>query len=314
MEVPPVQNALPQYDVGVIVGRFQVHELHDAHLDLIQHVCEQHDKVLILLGVSPLPSSVSNPLDFESRKQMILEKFPDVSVLYVKDQGSDEVWSRKVDEIINDFGMPGQTNVLYGSRDSFIAHYTGRFPTRELLPERILSGTEVRRQIARSRTRATADFRAGVIWATQARFPTSYTTVDVAILNEEGTKVLLCRKEHEKLYRFVGGFADPASETFERDARREVAEETTLEVGELEYIGSLRIDDWRYRAEPDCIKTMLFSARYLFGRPEPRDDIVEVRWFDLCDAEGVQKIKASEVAPNHRPLLAMLLAHYRIGD
>lgn len=309
-----MQNALPQYDIGVIVGRFQVHQLHEAHLDLIQHVCEQHEKVLILLGVSPLPSSVSNPLDFEARKQMLLDRFPNVSVLYVKDQGSDDVWSRKVDEIINDFGVPGQSAVLYGSRDSFIAHYTGRFATRELLPERILSGTEVRRQIARSRTRATADFRAGVIWATQARFPTAYTTVDVAILNEDGTKLLLCRKDNEKLYRFVGGFSDPDSISFEADAKREVAEETTLEVGDLEYIGSTRVEDWRYRSEPDCIKTMMFSARYLFGRPEPRDDIVEVRWFDLCDAEGVQKINPAEIAPNHRPLLTMLLNHYRIGD
>lgn len=309
-----MQPALPSYDIGVIIGRFQVHELHDAHLDLIAHVCAQHEKVLVLLGVSPLPTSSNNPLDFESRKQMILEKFSDVTVLYVKDQASNKVWSDKVDEMVQDFGTVGQSAVIYGSRDSFIAAYEGRFPTRELLPERVLSGTEIRRTIARSRTRASADFRAGVIWASQTRFPTSFTTVDIAILHENGTKLLLCRKPNEQLYRFVGGFADPVSDSFEADAMREAREETSLEVGDLEYIGSCTVDDWRYKNEPDAIKTMLYAAKYVYGRPTPQDDIAEVRWFDLCDAEGVQKINEKDIVPVHRPLLAMLLKYYGIGD
>jgi bifunctional NMN adenylyltransferase/nudix hydrolase len=64
------------YDVGVIVGRFQVPELHDAHKDLIETVCDKHDKVIIFLGLSPLMVTRENPLDFESRKQMILESSP----------------------------------------------------------------------------------------------------------------------------------------------------------------------------------------------------------------------------------------------
>jgi bifunctional NMN adenylyltransferase/nudix hydrolase len=53
-----------------------VPELHDAHKDLIETVCDKHDKVIIFLGLSPLMVTRENPLDFESRKQMILEQFP----------------------------------------------------------------------------------------------------------------------------------------------------------------------------------------------------------------------------------------------
>lgn len=300
-----MQTALTQYDVGVIVGRFQVHELHDAHRDLISHVCANHEKVIILLGISPLPVSSNNPLDFEARKQMILSEFPDVNLFYIKDQQLDETWSKRLDEIIADNVMPGQSVVLYGSRDSFIAHYHGRYPTRELLAERVLSGTAVRKKIAKSSTRATADFRAGVIWASQSRFPTAFTTVDVAVIDPETNRLLLARKPGEKLYRFVGGFSDPCSSSFEADALRETTEETSLEVGDITYIGSTVVEDWRYRNEPDCIKTMLFVGTYLFGRPTPLDDIEEVRWFSLDDGHPLDE----EIMPAHRPLMAMLRAH-----
>ena len=91
-----MKDARPQYDVGALVGRFQVHELHEAHKALIQHVFDNHEKVIIFLGLSPLPVSFNNPLDFESRKQMILAEFPEAIVLYCKDTVSDEVWSRMI--------------------------------------------------------------------------------------------------------------------------------------------------------------------------------------------------------------------------
>jgi len=63
-------------DVGIIIGRFQVHQLTQAHKELIQFVIDRHTKVVIFLGLSPLLVTRNNPLDFESRKQMILKEFP----------------------------------------------------------------------------------------------------------------------------------------------------------------------------------------------------------------------------------------------
>ena len=297
-----MQPAQEQYDIGVIVGRFQVHELHQAHRDLIDYVCDHHEKVVIVLGLSPLPVSTNNPLDFESRKQMLLEAYPDVTVLYIKDMAEDEPWSKRLDALVSDVATPRQSIVLYGGRDSFMEHYHGRFPTQELVQTTFMSGTAQRKAIARSSTRASADFRAGAIWASQSRFPTVYTTVDIAVLDEKGERVLLGRKPGETLYRFLGGFADPASETFEQDARREVAEEGGIEVGDVTYIGSQNIEDWRYRNEPDGIRTMMFTAKYLHGRPTPGDDIEEVRWFDI---EPVGPL-TGQIMPLHRPLMAML--------
>jgi nicotinamide mononucleotide adenylyltransferase len=59
------------YQVGVIVGRFQTHYLHEGHLDLISHVLENHSQVIIMLGISRKQNSKRNPLDFATRKLMI---------------------------------------------------------------------------------------------------------------------------------------------------------------------------------------------------------------------------------------------------
>jgi bifunctional NMN adenylyltransferase/nudix hydrolase len=274
-----------------------------------------------------------------SRKQMLLASYPDVNVLYIKDVNDDDVWSDRLDGMIGDLVTQSQSVVLYGGRDSFIEHYHGRYPTQELTQAVFMSGNAERKQIARSRARASAEFRAGVIWASQSRFPTAYTTVDIAILKaaserppasdswknctrctprlacEEHRKeaaayyapqppdaLLLGRKPDEKQYRFIGGFADPKSPTFEADAAREVREESALEVGDLRYIGSTVVDDWRYRNEPDGIKTMLFTAKYLHGRPTPGDDIEEVKWFNFDDQYPLDHM----IVPTHRPLMAML--------
>ena len=289
----------PSVDVGVLVGRFQVHELHAAHLDLIQSVCSEHGKVVIFLGLSPLMVTQNNPLDYESRKQMIQEKFPNVIILYVNDCFSDEVWSEALDAQLKPVLNPGQTAILYGSRDSFISHYHGKHPTQELIQEVYVSGSESRKTISK-KVKASPDFRAGVIWAAYNQYPKCYPTVDIAIFNEDYTKLLMARKPKEDKYRFVGGFADPKSENYEADARREVAEETGIETSEMEYIGSAKIPDWRYRSEVDCIKTLFFRTKYVFGAVRANDDIVEARWFEW------DKLTKNQLVETHHILFDML--------
>jgi bifunctional NMN adenylyltransferase/nudix hydrolase len=183
-------------DVGVIIGRFQVHNLHAAHIDLIQTVCDKHKKVIVCLGLSPLKATKNNPLDFESRKKMIEAKFPEVLVIYAKDCVDDKVWTKKIDTQIKDLIGANHSVILYGSRDSFIKHYSGVFKTQELVPTINVSGSELRKDISRS-VMNTSDFRAGAIWATQQQFDTCYPTVDIAIFNEDGTQILMARKEGE---------------------------------------------------------------------------------------------------------------------
>lgn len=288
------------YDVGVIVGRFQVPELHEVHRNLIKSVCDNHQKVILYLGMSPLLTTINNPLDFESRKQMILEEFPDITVLYIRDVHDDERWSKNLDEQISHVVAPHQSVVLYGGRDSFIEHYEGKHDVLELESEKILSGTEIRKEVSKS-VKKDPMFRRGWIHAAFNRFPTCYPTVDIAIFDEEEKKILLGRKEGEPLYRLPGGFADPRSTSYEADARREAQEETGVTITDPAYIGSFIIDDWRYRNEPDKIKTLLFKAKMLHGPVKADDDLAEVKWFD------VDNIDLYDVMTNHRELLQAVL-------
>lgn len=292
----------PITDVGVLVGRFQVHELHDAHKDLIQSVCDRHDKVLIFLGLSPVRVTRNNPLDFESRKQMLLEAFPQVNVLYIKDIKSDDAWSKQLDTMISDLVGPTTTVTLYGSRDCFITYYSGQYSTIELMQESYVSGTEIRNSISRA-VKNTPEFRAGAIWAAYNQFPKVHPTVDIAILNEKGDELLMARKPYETLYRFVGGFAEPRSENYEADARREVMEEANIDISDPEYVGSFYIKDWRYNQEVDKIKTLFFKCKYVSGRPEGGDDVCEVRWFKIND------LKPEDIVEGHVQLLEALKAN-----
>jgi bifunctional NMN adenylyltransferase/nudix hydrolase len=295
------ETPAPAYDVGIIIGRFQVPDLHEAHLELIQSVVNRHPKVIMFLGLSPAKTTYNNPLDFEARKQMILDKFPNINILYIKDQKQDDVWSKNLDAQISDLIGPNQTVVLYGGRDSFIPHYTGRFPTLELEPKRVASGKEIRKEVGKA-TKGSVDFRRGVIWAVENQFPSFYPTCDVAIIDRVENRILLGRKSGEKEYRFPGGFADPLKDkTMEQTVRRETYEECPgIEISDPEYIGSQIIDDWRYRSERNKIMTFFYYVTVVYGSPGAGDDLAEVRWF------GLDEIDKVEMVENHKVLREML--------
>jgi bifunctional NMN adenylyltransferase/nudix hydrolase len=266
-------------DVGVIVGRFQVNELHEAHIDLITSVTNKHDRVFVFLGNSIIRNTTSNPLDYRARRAMIADKFPSVEIHYINDNPSDAAWSKNLDKLISEQLMPLQTVTLYGSRDSFLKGYSGKYNTCELEATTFISGTEVRRRVSNNYP-ATSDYRAGMIAATAYRYPTAFQCVDIAVVNDK-QEVLLARKPDEKKWRFIGGFSDPRTSSLEEDAKREVQEEAGIEVEIISYLGSTLIDDWRYRGEQDKIKTALFLAKYIFGKPEGADDIAEVKWVPI---------------------------------
>lgn len=287
--------------IGIVVGRFHADELHEGHLELLKSVCDKHPRVFVFLGLSPLLATKKNPLDFEARKQMILEKFPNVNVLYIKDVRDNEVWVKKLESQIEDISGV-QEVMLYGGRESFIDPYIkagGKFPTTELESTRYVSATEIRERISRV-VKNSREFRQGVIWATYNRYPTVFTTVDVVIY-DENRRLLMVRKPGEKLYRFVGGFSNVTSPSFEYDAKREVQEETGVAIGEPEYMGSFLVKDWRYEHEDDKIKTLVFAAKYLFGAPKGMDDVAEARWFNAPD------LSMSDIVEEHHPIYTMWL-------
>ncbi|MEI8101222.1 MAG: NUDIX domain-containing protein [Bacteroidota bacterium] len=292
------QKANTPADVGITVGRFQVNELHEAHIDLINSVIQKHDRVLLFLGNSIIRNTTSNPLDYRARRAMIADKFPNVEVHYINDNPSDAAWSKSLDKQIGEQLLPMQSVTLYGSRDSFLKAYSGKYNVCELEATTFISGTEVRRRVCNNYP-PTADYRAGMIAATAYRYPTAFQTVDIAVVNDKG-EILLARKPEEKKWRFIGGFSDPRSTSLEADAKREVTEEASIEVDDITYLGSTLIDDWRYRGEQDKIKTAFFIAKYIYGKPEGADDIAEVKWIPI--GTGLTK---DNIEPLHHVLVDM---------
>jgi len=290
-------------DVGVIIGRFQTNELHSEHIKLINFVLSKHDKVIIFLGVSPTIGNMKHPMDFLTRSLMLKEAFGNdlriAGIFPLRDQKSNAVWSNKLDEKIRDiFNMESVT--LYGSKDSFIPFYEGKFKTQELTPDTFISATDIRVDISK-KVKSSSEFRAGIIYSVYNQYPTVYSTVDVAIFNEAG-ELLLGQKPNEKEWRFVGGFVDIKDESDEAAAKREGREETGLELSNFEFVTSMKIQDWRYRGMTDrSIMTHFYKCKSLFGSPQPQDDIAALKWVKMTPE--VENILVGE----HKKLFKFLL-------
>jgi bifunctional NMN adenylyltransferase/nudix hydrolase len=294
-------------DVGVLVGRFQVDELHQGHIKLLDTIVGNHSKTIIFLGNSPCKCTVRNPLDFEARKLMISQAYPEAIVMYIPDMYTNKAWSNRLDSQIKDLTGVNTKVRLYGSRDSFIKHYTpyGKYECEELEQISFASGTDRRNKISQ-KVKGTKDFRMGVIWAVMNQYPKCLPTVDIMAVrdNKEGkTQVLLGKRNTEPKYRIIGGFVNPR-ETLEDAAKREFYEEAGVEATEPQYIKSFVVDDWRYRSEVDSITTSLFMAEIKSGTPVPGDDIDELRWFPLDE-----KI-ILDIVEEHKPLIQYTLDNF----
>ena len=277
-------NKVPE--IGVIVGRFQINDLHEGHRKVFDTVIDIHTQVktIVFLGVAPTRAESDNPLDFITRKWMILDSYQHVTVAPIPDYNSDEVWSSELDKRIREIHPYGSV-MLYGSRDSFAKTYKGKFPITEIEEETGISATEARKEISKE-VPMTSDYRSGVINCANNQFAKVFPTVDVAIIFGNGSEehpysLLLGKKPHEEKYRFIGGFTDPTDDSYEQAAKREAIEETGLEISNPVYIGSAKIDDWRYRKSPNKIITHLFVTTHVFGNPIPDDDIREIKIIEI---------------------------------
>jgi len=288
---------------GVIVGRFQVNELHDGHLELFSQVSKLHERVIVFIGVPRTVPTKRNPLDFEVRKKMIQHDYPDFIVLPLRDEKTDQYWSTQLDSAISSVTQFDSQVTLYGGRDSFVPHYFGKHQVHQLDIPSPVSGTDIREKLS-NHVMESKEFRAGAIYAVYNQFPRTLMTVDVAILQRKSDhdptiRVLLGRKPGETLYRFVGGFVE-MGQTLEDTVRKEVYEETNLDIYSVEFIKSFKVNDWRYKQDTDAaITTSLFVGWAVSQAAKAGDDIEEVKWFDSNNLPDT-------VEPGHMPLMAEL--------
>lgn len=292
---------------AVIIARFQSPYLHQGHHDLITRVKADHNKLIIVLGVSPITGSRKNPYDYYTRERMIKKEYPDIIILPISDHPSDAIWSQNLDMLLKSV-FPGEHFSLFGSRDSFIPYYSGRFETTELPEHGDYNATEIRKQYA-DKVFDSEDFRAGILYAYHNQYTKVYPTVDVAMFRNEHTELLLGRKATNNKLRFIGGFADPEDESYEIAAARELSEECgAMEHTAMTYETSAKIDDWRYRSEADKIITLLFSCDHISGNPVAQDDIIGLDWIKLADLP--QLIANGETSDEHEDLFAHIINKY----
>ncbi len=311
----------PSY--GVIVGRFQVHELHEGHMELIRAVKGRHNRVIIFVGTSPNGMTKRNPLDFITRKAMIQAKFPDITVLLLPDVATDERWSEILDERIREVTGYGDVT-LYGGRDSFVPHYSGSYHPVELtLPAtEHIKGEDIRNKLTNNVIES-ADFRAGVIYAAMNQWPKVIACVDgVVFYRGQHTEkwagdcgmeyaygdmeFLLAKKSGEPGWRFVGGHAEPITKTFEQDVRDEVRQESGVDIRpeQVEYIGSTYVPDWRWAAEQDKVKTLIFACEVTSLSAKAADDVAEVKWFKAKD------LSFGVFVDVHKPIFVMVREYF----
>ncbi len=314
-------------EVGVIIGRFQSTELTRAHRSLFEAVFAQHKKVIVLLGVNPVKISRNNPLDYMTRELMIKSAYPRAVVMPLKDvPGDDGLWSANVDYSI-ELAISDLSVTLYGSRDSFVPSYSGRYKTQvmELPVSHEISAT-ASREAASKEVRKEKAFRIGVIYASYNRYPISYQAVDAVVWrhtrtespvlggtmnsSDLGVEILLGRKntDPEGTWRFPGGFVQPEDESLEMAAKREAGEEIgDVALHEAVYLFSDRVNDPRYRKEKDKIMTAVYAMQYFYGKEEPSDDLDHLRWVKIdFDKDNVKEILVEE----HAPLWGRVRAHF----
>jgi bifunctional NMN adenylyltransferase/nudix hydrolase len=296
------------YEIGVIMARFQAHKLHEGQIGVIDEVFKNHKKVIIFLGVTPIGTSRNNPLDFATRKAMVQERYPNAVILPQLDNRSDENWSKTLDAQIQvPFGQ--RSAVLYGSRDSFIPHYHGKYPVIELVQELPHSGTQLRIEAA-SQIVNSEDFRAGIIHGIYSQWPVTYPTVDIVVVNDD-KEFLLAKKPNENKYRFIGGFVDRSDESYEMAAARELSEETGghLNVDMMIYVASGKINDWRYEREKSGIMSTLFITKKLWGHAKPTDDIAELEWVKIEKLKTAltENTLKNMIMEEHIPFMTTLL-------
>jgi len=236
--------------LSVVIGRFQTPYLHEGHLELLRQARNYSENLLVLIGCTVATGTDKNPMDFETRRKLIKYNC-EVKPLY--DMLSDKDWSDQIDEIIADLGFSEAT--IFGGKDNSIEnYYSGKHQVKIIRDIGVHSATALRKAVGMSDPRDSQDFRAGIIYATERRYPIVYSTVDVVI--EKDDKYLVGKKGDK--YCFIGGFIDPSDENLFIAAHREAEEETGIaKLYSVRYVGSLKIEDERYKGTKDCIMTHL---------------------------------------------------------
>jgi len=112
---------------------------------------------------------------------------------------------------------------------------------------------------------------------------TPKTRLIVSSIIEDGDKILFGRKEenvgpYPNTWHFIGGGVDDG-ESIEEAMKREIREETGIEVEIVERLGFDEDYEPNKRGEPMHYVFLFFRTKYISGTPQANDDIMKLQWF-----------------------------------
>jgi bifunctional NMN adenylyltransferase/nudix hydrolase len=285
--------------LGVIIGRFQVPELHNGHKSLIDHAYVNSDKVVIFVGAAPFILTKRNPLPPEAAAQVVREYIKkshkkNMAVLALPDiKGSDEEWSARLDVMLSSLGYNCEVT-LYTDRDGFNPHYKGKYPVVVTDMQLKSRGTDVRANLEPQYDNK--DWREGLIWGIENQYPIARVAVDVLMFHNEPNNhdnILVVKKAGEDKWRFPGGMVDPTDTSLEHTVRREVMEECPVSwMGDPEYIFSTAVGDWRGQVLTSVFEVSWDGLNKLSPRDAEIADIEMFRTFAIVD----------KLVPEHKPI------------
>lgn len=270
-------------EVGVLIARFQTHKLVEAHLNILNSLRSKYAKVLVLLTTPAIKATIENPLDYPSRAEMIRTSFPDVLIQPLADTSSDGQWSWKIDVAIREaFGALVKVSI-HASSDAAVPFYIGTHKILPLPPKIQQSIAGVKASLKNdSALMGTPAWRAGMVHSSTARFDLSYQRVDVVPYRiEKGNLeiLLLSREENEGLFS-IGGSVLTKDLSLEEASKRELWDQVGVR-GLPKYVGSTRVNDWRFRFERDKVLSSVFVVGYIPQQGLSSLKGVTAKWFSL---------------------------------
>jgi 8-oxo-dGTP diphosphatase len=115
-------------------------------------------------------------------------------------------------------------------------------------------------------------------------------------LVEHGGRVLLARRANEPFQGFwdiPGGFLEEGEHPLD-GVRRELREETGLEIEPLEFLGAW-IDRYGGDSSAEATLNLYWTARVVSGEAEPADDVSELAWFAVDGLPGRNELAFENV-------------------
>ena len=253
--------------LSVVIGRFQTPYIHEGHKQIIKKAKEGGD-LAIFVGCTAAIGTDKNPLSFEVRKKMLTDFVKKDNIKALHDMPSDEYWSNQIDDLIDKMGYKEAT--IFGGRDNSIEGcYSGKHKVNIISNYGDYSSTEIREDCKELPNLMSREFRSGIIYHTQNRYPIVYSTVDIILWRKllSDYQVLMGKKGDK--FALVGGFVDNSDKNLEEAAYRELFEETgickenlTCIEKSLIYSYSTKVDDDRYKNTKDSIMTHVFESCY----------------------------------------------------